>query len=293
MEDLKYDFIELTLPNMVGRWEKDRQRQEIRVERYVKPFVEALAKKYPQWRFTATQYWQQRPNEGEPYVEAHRFYVYDGRESLGVISTDYGRNHEKVYTITNERISDTRKRGDTVKTKDLNKAVKTVGKMFGAKTINERLSEVNLDATNSIYRVYSDRAGTFQNTYNHVTKHLMPHIMANYESLAPIAIQGGASPTTVANLMDAHEQFQITKEIHECQQNNTGAVVLIHGRDYAVSDKDANGQDRLRIMSTDTLPPHIKRSVGMLKLVEPKYFIKGAGMKINDTAFFVIGGNHE
>jgi hypothetical protein len=292
-DELKYDFHELTLPNIVGRWEKEKERREIRVERYVKPFVEALAKKYPQWRFVATQYWQQHPNEGEPYAEAHRFYVYDGREPLGAISTDYGRNQERVYSIANERISDTRKRGDTVKTKDLNKAVKTVGKMFGAKTINERLADVRVDALNSIYRVYQDRAGAFQNTYNHVAKHLMPYIMANYESLAAIAIEGGASPTTVGNLLDAHEQFQITKEINECQQNNTGAVVLIHGSDYAVSDKDANGQDRLRIMSTDTLPPHIKRSVGMLKLVEPKYFIKGAGMKINDTAFFVVGGNHE
>jgi hypothetical protein len=153
MEDLEYDFIELTLPNIVGRWEKDATRREIRVERYVKPFVEALAKKYPQWRFTATQYWRQNPNEGEPYAEAHRFYVYDGRESLGVISTDYGRSQEKVYTITNERISDARKRGDTVKTKDLNKAVKTVGKMFGAKTIESMPAENKVRAAKKcVYR---------------------------------------------------------------------------------------------------------------------------------------------
>ena len=288
MEDLKYDYIELTLPNIVGRWEKDKERREIRVEKDIKPFVEALAKKYPQWRFVSTSFWHQRPDNAEPYAEAHRFYVYDGREALGQISTDYGRSREKVYAINNERISTSRQRGDTTKTKDLNKAVKIVGKMFGAKTINERLAEAQSDATNEIYRVYQDRASTFQRTYEHIAKHLMPYIMANYESLAPIAVQGGANAETVGKLVSAHEEFKITKEIHECQQNNTGAVVLIHGSDYAVMGKDDTGEHKTRIFSTDTLPPHIKRSVGMLKLVEPKYFIKGAGMKIHDQAFFIV-----
>ncbi len=288
MEDLKYDYIELTLPNIVGRWEKNKDHLEIRMEKAIKPFVEALAKKYPQWRFVSTQFWHQRPDNAEPYAEAYRFYVYDGREALGQISTDYGRNHEKVYAIHNERIAGARERGDTTKTKDLNKAVKIVGKMFGAKTINERLAEANNDATNEIYRVFQDRASTFQRTYDHIAKHLMPYIMANYESLAPIAVQGGANADAVGKLVSAHEEFKITKEIHECQQNNTGAVVLIHGSDYAVMGKDDTGEHKTRIFSTDTLPPHIKRSVGMLKLVEPKYFIKGAGMKIHDQAFFVV-----
>ena len=288
MEDLKYDYIELTLPNIVGRWEKNKERFEIRVEKAIKPFVEALAKKYPQWRFVSTSFWHQRPDNGDAYAEAHRFYVYDGREALGQISTDYGRSREKVYAINNERISTSRQRGDTTKTKDLNKAVKIVGKMFGAKTINERLAEANNDAANEIYRVFQDRASTFQRTYDHIAKHLMPYIMANYESLAPIAVQGGANAETVGKLVSAHEEFKITKEIHECQQNNTGAVVLIHGSDYAVMGKDDTGEHKTHIFSTDTLPPHIKRSVGMLKLVEPKYFIKGAGMKIHDQAFFIV-----
>jgi hypothetical protein len=116
----------------------------------------------------------------------------------------------------------------------------------------------------------------------------MPYIMANYESLAPIAVQGGANAETVGRLVSAHDEFKITKEIYECQQNNTGAVVLIHGSDYAVMGKDETGEYKTRIFSTETLPPHIKRSVGMLKLVEPKYFIKGAGLKIHDQAFFVV-----
>jgi hypothetical protein len=287
IDELKYDYIELTLPNIVGRWDKDKERREIRVEKAIKPFVEALALKYPQWRFVSTSFWHQRPDNGDAYAEAHRFYVYDGREALGEISTDYGRRNEKVYAIRNERISTSRQRGDTTKTKDLNKAVKTVGKMFGAKTINERMIEASSEASTDVYRVYQDRANTFQRTYDHVAKHLMPYIMANYETLAPIAIAGGASAETVGRLASAHDEFKITEEIYKCQQSQDGAVVLIHGSDYAVLGKDDKGQITTRMFSTETLPPHIKRSVGMLKLVEPKFFIKGAGMKINDQAFFV------
>lgn len=290
-DELKYDYIELTLPNIVGRWEKSKERQAIRVEKQIKPFVEALAMKYPQWRFMATSFWYQRPPvlaDADPYAEAHRFHVYDGREALGEISTDYGRGHEKVYAIRNERISEARQRGDTTKTKDLGKAVKTVGKMFGAKTITERLLEARGEATSDISRVFSDRSSTLKRTYDHIATHLMSYIMANYESLAPIAIQGGASAETVGRLMTAYDEHQITKEIYECQQNNSGAVVLIHGSDYAVMGKDDKGEYTTRMFSTDTLPPHIKRSVGMLKLVEPKHFVKGAGLKIHDQAFFVV-----
>lgn len=290
-DELKYDYIELTLPNIVGRWEKSKERQAIRVEKQIKPFVEALAMKYPQWRFVATRFWYQRPDEGEPYAEAYRFYVYDGREALGQISTDSGRGrkfNEKVYAIHNERIANARERGDTTKTKDLKKAVKIVDKMFGARTVNERLAEVLKQANNTICEVYGDRASSFRRTYDHTVRHLMPYVLANYETLAPIAVAGGASQETVGRLTTAHDEYKITSEIHECLQKGTGAVVLIHGNDYAVMGRDDKGEHTTRMFSTDTLPPHIKRSVGMLKLVEPKHFVKGAGLKIHDQAFFVV-----
>jgi len=288
IDELKYDYLELTLPNIVGRWEKDKQRREIKVEKHVKPFVEALAKKYPQWRFVASSCCHQRPDEGEAYVEEHRFHVYDGREALGEISTDYGRSHERVYTCRNERISNTRQRGDTVKTKDLNKAVKTVGKMFGAKTVNERLAEASSQAQEAISTVLSDRSQAFVRTFDYTAKYLKPYIISNFETFAPIAVAGGASHETVGRLTTAHDEYKITMGIYECQLKGTGAVVLIHGNDYAVMDKDEKGERTTRIFSTETLPPHIKRSVGMLKLVEPKHFVKGAGLKIHDSAFFVV-----
>ena len=166
--------------------------------------------------------------------------------------------------------------------------MKTVGKMFGAKTISERLAAAASGASTDISRVYGDRASILHRTYDHIAKHLMPYVMANYESLAPIAVQGGASAETVGRLMSAHDEFKITEEIYECQQNNTGAVVLTHGSDYAVMGKDDTGEHGTRIYSTETLPLHIKRSVGMLKLVEPKHFVKGAGFRIHDSAFFIV-----
>jgi hypothetical protein len=283
IDTLKYDYIELTLPNIVGRWDKNRERCEIRVGRMVKPFVEALAIKYPQWQFVSASFWYR-----DAYAEAPSFHVNDGREELGTIGADYGRNREEVFVIRNERIADTRTRGDTIETKDLNKAVKIVGKMFRAKTINERLAEANNDADNIIEHVFYDRRSNFQHTYDQVTAHLLPYIMANYETLTPIVIAGGASAETVGRLVSAHDEFKITEEIYKCQRSQDGAVVLIHGNDYAVLGKDDTGEHKTRIFSTETLPPHIKRSVGMLKLVEPKYFLKRVGLKIHDQAFFVV-----
>lgn len=289
MEDLKYDFIELTLPNIVGRWEKEKQRQEIKVERCVKPFVEALAKKYPQWRFVATSFWHQRPDNAEAYAEAYRFKVLDGREELGEISTDYGRNHEKVYTIRNERISDSRQRGDTQKTKDLNKAVKTVGKMFGAKTVGERFNEAFDRAQDVVRSVASDRETKFNRGYSYVSSALTNHILEHWEEFAPLVLN--KVPQDIAEgMLQRYEEFQITRRIYECFTKQSGAVVLIHGSDYAVRELDPNGQKPIGIFATDSLPPYIKRGVGMLKLVETNHFIKDVGVRISDSAFFIVMG---
>ena len=93
----------------------------------------------------------------------------------------------------------------------------------------------------------------------------------------------------MGQLAQAYEEHQITKEIEECRANNTGVVVLTLGSDYAVTYTDPNtlAQQTL-VHTTDTLPVYIKRSVGLLKLVEVKHFLKGVGVRIADSTFFVI-----
>ena len=284
MDELKYDYLPLELPNMLAERHKNPEHKPVSTYAKVYPLIEALALKKPQWKFIAHRY-----HGGDTKYWGYAFRVCEGREVLGEIVMSYGRRDDDAFEIRNKRIQDSRERGGSAKTKDVKKAIKLVLKSFGAKTISEQVEEALQQTVDATWRVASDRSGTFQTMFRHMQEHLFTHIMDNYNELAPIAIQNGADATVVGKLLPAYEEYRITKEIETCKANNTGAVVLTLGSEYAVTlwDHSAGGM-QTHMHTTDTLPIHIKRSVGLLKLVEVKHFLKGVGVKIADTTFFVI-----
>lgn len=289
MEEMDFDFVTLTLPNIESRFRKGkRESRSVRIERVVRPFVERLATKHPQWRFVSQHHWNCTDHETkEEYSEAHSFSVYSGKELLGEISTDRGRGGIKAFTMTNERIRKIRERGSDTRTKDLDKAIKIFGKMFGARTMDERLNEVLSDVSSTIQMVHSDRQYEFAKAYGTVSSGLQEYVVKNLDTLADTAVAAGVPQDAIDALPSAHAEYQTTKEILSCLQKKQGDVVLIHGSDYAVTNIDEANKET-KLYSTDTLPLHIKRGVGMLKLVEDKHFISGVGVKLTSASFFII-----
>ena len=286
---MDFDFVTLTLPNIESRFRKGkRESRSVRIERVVQPFVERLATKHPQWRFVSQHHWNCVDQETrEEYSEAHSFSVYSGKELLGEISTDRGRGGIKAFTMTNERIQKIRERGSATKTKDLDKAIKIFGKMFGVKSMNERI-EVVIESANNITRsVFSDRHYAFSRVYDRLGKHLQDHIMDNLQEFTDIALTKNFPQDLADSLPNLYAEFKTTEEINKCLSVKKGDAVLIHGNDYAVTSIDEANRET-KIYSTDALPPHIKRGVGMLKLVEKEHFISGIGIKISDTSFYII-----
>lgn len=284
MDELKYDYLPLELPNMLAERHKNPEQKPVATYSKMYPLVEALALKKPQWKFIALRY-----HTGDGKDLGYWFRVCEGREILGEIVMSYGRRDDDAFEIRNKRIQDSRERGGSAKTKDMKKAMKLVLKSFGTKTVAEQVNEALQQTAEATWRVASDRSKTFQSLFRHMQEHLFTHIMDNYKELAPVAIQNGADAKVVEMLLPAYEEYQITKEIDICKASNTGAVVLTLGSEYAVTlwDHSAGGM-QTHMHTTDTLPTHIKRSVGLLKLVEAKHFLKGVGVRVADTTFFII-----
>lgn len=296
MEELEYKFVTLTLPNIQFKIKKDRlvraanMADDVRIMPHVKPFVEKLAMKHPQWQFINSPRGWHRCHDREQdleFVEVEEFDIYANKELLGSIGSDHGRNGARVFTMTNERIQKIRERGSATKTKDLDKAIKIFGKMFGVKSMNERI-EVVIESANNITRsVFSDRHYAFSRVYDRLGKHLQDHIMDNLQEFTDIAITKNFPQDLADSLPNLYAEFKTTEEINKCLSVKKGDAVLIHGNDYAVTSIDEANRET-KIYSTDALPPHIKRGVGMLKLVEKEHFISGIGIKISDTSFYII-----
>jgi len=285
IDDTKYDYVELTMPNIVMRVEKRPKDYTCFIDAHTRPFVEALATKYPQWRFVGAATDFGVSDTDTKQFMAKQFLVQEGRDHLGVIGSSFIPLFVGVYTVDNDRIRSSRLSSTRVETKDLKKAIRTVGKMFGAKTLNGRLWDTHLSVEETIALTQRDRNSKFHRSYTHIVDALLPHIMDNYEHFITIALHGGASAETVHRLPRDYEEREIVNRIAQRRKSKLGLVVLKHGNDYIVEgDK---GKESRRIFPCDSLPTHIKRAVGLLKLVEDKHFIKDVGLRVNDNAFYI------
>ena len=287
----KYEYINIGLPNIKVKWERlyDHGRVTFSIDRNLEGFMFEAAKKYPMWDFIAKGKGG-RQNVDMGKCTAQGFYVYDGDELLGEIDFQFSSNGDVVYVIENERIKDERQRGSAAKTKDMNKAIKILGKKFGAKTLSERLEIADTACTSGLYDVQSHKTAKFLNAYGALTSHLHEYLMSNWDTVKEIAISKGEKPETLEKIPEIYDAHVETKKIRNHHTNDKGVIVVIHGADYAVRELGKGG-DNVTIYSTNDLPDWIKRGVGMLKLVEKDHLISNVGYKIDNASFFVMKGD--
>jgi hypothetical protein len=294
-DNLKFDYLELDYPNIVMEIPKNYDHADLTrdIEPTIKKLIIPLALKNPSWTFVANKGWHQTRDDK---LMAFRFQVYQDGELLGTLNTAYGRGNEdgRVYVISNDRIEKSRQRGSDIKTKDLAKAMKAVTKSFGAKSINEIATEAANHANNLIRSVAYDRERTYSNRMNYMVKHLEKHMVENLATYIPLAVQGGADPSLLDSLATNYEEYQAIEVINTCYQNDNVRLVLIRGNDYVVFNSPQTSKQReVKVYATETLPAHLKRGVGMLKLVDDRHLIANIGVRVNETTYVVIGETDE
>ena len=283
----KFEYVEVEMPNVSIRWErgKDRTNYQFGIDKEIKELIVQAAIKFPMWKFVGVSVSRRDVGNNDVTFNGYRFYVYDDKEHVGELSTTYSQAHGRVYCLTNDRILKARERGSATTTKDLNKALKIMGKLFGAKTIQERLREADDKCQSNLGHVYREKHANFTRNYETLTNRLAAYLMSNWDITKKIAETNGVDLTLLDSLPNQYEDYKIAKEIGKCYQESRGVVVTIHGNDYAVKEKES-----ITIYGTENLPEHVKRCVGMLKLVEPNHLIGGVGFKISERSFFVMKG---
>lgn len=287
MDHTKYDYTSLALPNIFIASKKGEPREEVKVQENLLLLTEKLAVKYPQWSFVTTNYWP--ASAATPSYQARGINVYEGQEKLGDIHVDkFNPSGTFTYLINNWRIQEASTRGGPTKTKSMDAAIKTVAKMFKARTLSERMSNAVGIASTLLYHVHQSRATLFRDSYNHVVHYLVPYIMENYPNIMDIAVQAGANKDTSERLETYYAEHKITEGMFLRWKNKSGTVVLLKGIEYALLSRDAKGKyEHIQTFSTETLPTHIKQAVGMLKLLDTQQFLKGVGVRVANDVFFI------
>ena len=123
--------------------------------------------------------------------------------------------------------------------------------------------------------------------HENAIKPLLKYLVNNWDKYSSVASQLGASQEDVDGLMPALGEYRTMKRMYKCVENLDGYQVLIRGNDYAVRT-NVDSRVETKMYSSETLPEHIKKNVGLLKLVENNMVLSNIGMKLNETTFFVV-----
>ena len=283
MNDIENNYMALELPNILLEVSRSRLTSASSADTTVSPFmfplIKRLAEARPKWKFVANVN-RRFPVPGGMYLVAN-FDVYEGNTNLGRVWKGYSARGD-VICIDNDRMSDNRQRGSHTATTDVNKAFKLVVKNFRGPSLNEMVKEAVGVATSTVHTLAYGYRSSFNRKFSGMNDFLVSYAMNNWEHMKQKAIDAGISPASLDGLEEAYVALKATQEICDSLTDNKGATVLLRGDEYVVVINGA-----VSIFDTEHLPSHIKRSIGVLKMVENNTHVEGHGVRTAKDKFFV------
>lgn len=264
----------------------DYDKQEIHP--FMKPFVEALALKYPQWEFVECDSRSRWDADGNNYPEADGFQIMDRREELGKIRVDHWCRAGERYWVDNFRIDATRERGRGFKTKHMDKAIKHVSKYFGIRNTTELIEQAEEIADRIKRNVMNNLQSEMHLTWNKLDDHAANFLMQNWDKFAEYMQKLGAHAEAVASYPEAYRNHAEGRKIDRLIYEGKAWLVNIVNSDYIVKQGET-----VSIMDSDKLPNIVRRNLGMLKLVQDKEIISNVGIRIDESTYYVVGESSE
>jgi hypothetical protein len=267
----------------------------VKVESVINPFllplIEKLALKYPQWTFEeehSSHKWDNLDGKSvKKDIQAMCFKVMDKREELGQVYTEsYHSTHGQQFCVDNFRVQQMRERGSGMKTIHEKKALKHIDKFFGKKNLDEKLVDARTQAQQCISRVSNDLAQKFDWEWNRLAEASKQFIVEkHWEEFVGYAHQNITNNTIDMDKMpEKFERKLAGYHIANAFSKDEHYLVYVDGQNYAIFRKNEPTQ----IKVSEELPEFIRRSVGMLKLVEDNQIVSGIGCRVNATTYVVL-----
>lgn len=280
MDTYNFDYTPLLgFPNLLVSEDKG-VNHPTEIHPTLRPLLTKLAKNKPNWRIICIK--RLRAIMGSSFVATH-FNISEGDENLGSVWRDYTSVGGEVVAMNNPRLSAARQRGEATRTKDMAKAYKIILANFKPKSIAEIAQEAWTEGSNLAFnkanQISGELLGATHNIRDMATAFAVRHWDAFYA-------EEGTDPAMCAkldNLIAKQEQAEASREFIALSSSKSMLVVVIHGNDYILlTDKGR------RIVPHDQVSNHVRRCVGMLKLVDDKEYIPNVGIRRSATQFVIM-----
>jgi len=280
---IENEYMPLELPNILLEVSRSRPSTASSADTVTSPFmfplIKRLAEARPKWKFVTNV--NRRFPKGDGLYAAANFDVYEGNINLGRVWKGYSARGD-VLCIDNDRMSNDRQRGSYTSTNDVNKAFKVIVKNFRGPSLNELVKEAVAGTTSTVATLAYYHRSMFNRKFTDMNDFLVSYAMNNWGHMKQEAIDAGISSASLDGLEEAYAALKATKEINDSHADNKGATVLLRGDEYVVVINGA-----VTIFDTEHLPSHIKRSIGILKMVENSTHVEGHGVRTSKDKFFV------
>ena len=276
----------LSLSNVVFHENLEGQRSKVvGVDNLVDPVVNRLAMLNPLWTFEA----RARGNIPSGYKVTDFAVKLDG-ETLGCIGTAYMGSRGYVISISNDRIGKSRRRSDSYRTSDADKAILMAKKMFGKMNPNERISKAKDEAERVVTR----------GAWNKERERQV------HSSVVNTALVGWASTRGMPMflefidkeaLLDTKKQVNVSLEKLEIIEADMRTIERVqtdfNDSKTALVVKDSGKYlvkigDKVDLYDDNTLPVDMRMKIGMLKLVEDEQYLTDVGCKVTSEIFVLL-----
>lgn len=254
-------------------------KSNLRARTVLAETIRRLAPMYPLWQFVALNM--------NGVNEVDTFKVFANKEELGSIYRTTVRGYSAI-AVSNHRISDSRLRGSAYTTKDVDKAVLKVKKMFAPLNPKERLTEARKEAGGFLTQQMHSKHRQLDSSRHYAREAMLQYVIdVGYAGfLAHVQTLASGQREKVLEHVESEARLSMeVKSIEEIRQKfDTGVAALIvrdSGKYLVKID------DNVQIYDDNTLPENMKRNLGMLKLVDAGFFLSGIGCRVNDEVFVV------
>lgn len=214
------------------------------------------------------------------------FVIQDG-EKLGEIGYEYNpRSGSNVYVV-NQRIAAARSRnGGKQFSADNKRLLATIKKNFSRKTVGEKITDAENATTQALNTVVWDHSTRLGKLRHDLAERAVNYVSGVGKELFTqhlISIGMASNVDKLDKVVEAAEAVAVSSDIKDLYHKGELVLIVLDNDKYIV--KYAVNTEMHDI---ESLPQTLRRSLGMLKLVEKGQVVSNSGMRVGENVFIVV-----
>jgi hypothetical protein len=245
----------------------------------VMAFLVDAAKIYPAWKFEVVRL-AQRDANGQYAI---RVMVHNER---GVCTGKIELSNFSYYCTNvefhNERIHSNAQRGTYKHTSKQDVALKILKRWFTEPSLVEHIDKASEVLTYALSHKAHHIRTTLVQTESTILNLAREYLMSNINTLWDVIpeLKNNGHNLTLEKFKDLQTDHEIAKTVN----SSSCLTVVIHDGKYVVR----RGKGPINVTTSDNLPEEVRRSLGMLKLVEDGQFIRDMGFRAKENLYYVV-----